>query len=98
MAARLYGGSFAKGGQFMGWCSAGTAAFEFIPNPTCGCWTDDHGRKKLLLVGPLTGVLTSLLYCLAPDSQKWSQMLIARAVGHGLNALSGTSTTMAAIA
>ena len=38
----------ASGGKFVGICSALTALFEFLLNPTAGVWSDDHGRQKML--------------------------------------------------
>lgn len=97
VSAELYQGDFAKGAKFMGLCSAATAAFEFLFNPTAGCWSDDHGRKRMLLLGPVAGVLTSAMYCLAPrDSNSvWWAVLLARAVGNGCNAMSGSAMTVA---
>lgn len=59
VANEVSGGDMAKGANLMGWCFAGTALFEFLLNPTIGCWTDDKGRKPAFLIGPI-GVVISL--------------------------------------
>lgn len=91
----LYGGDFAKGAKFLGMCSAGTAAFEFLFNPTVGCWSDAHGRRPTLLVGPVVCAATGVVYALAP--QGLPIIAFARVVGNGCNAISGSTTTLAAL-
>ena len=81
-ATELYNGDISKGAQFLGICSAGSAALEFLLNPTAGCWSDDHGRKPMLLLGPVTGVITSIIYVLAPNDNAtmWWVVFLNRVV------------------
>ena len=64
IGADLYGGDYAKGGEWNGLVTAVSSVLEFLLNPTVGCWSDAYGRKPTLMLGPISGVLTSILYCI----------------------------------
>ena len=96
IVTEAFAGDFSKAASFLGLCSAGTALFEFLFNPSVGCWADDHGRRKPLMVGPLIGAAASAIYMLNPASL--AMTMFVRVVGNGTNAISGSTTTVAALA
>merc|ERR1719487_1693081 len=97
VAGRIYHGDFSKGANLMGNLSAGAALAEFIVNPTLGKWSDAHGRKKLLLLGPGGLAVISVLYVILPESQKTLALTLAWSVGNAVNALSGSTFTITSL-
>ena len=89
----------AAGGLWIGYCSSATALFEFLLNPTIGNWSDAYGRRAVLLMGPVSNVVTSVLYCLCPKTPRailWMTLLV-RTIGNAFNTISGSTGTMAGI-
>merc|ERR1712118_120356 len=61
-----------------------------------GCWSDDYGRKPTLMLGPAMNVISSFLYAFVLP-QTLRNVFLLLFVGEGANAISGSTTTIAAI-
>mmetsp|Transcript_153449 Transcript_153449/g.282733 ORF Transcript_153449/g.282733 Transcript_153449/m.282733 type:complete len:430 (-) Transcript_153449:140-1429(-) len=95
VVADLCNGDHSKGAKFLGLCSAGSAAIEFLINPTLGCWSDAHGRRFCFLLGPIGSIFTSTIYALLPQSLPL--IAFVRVVGNSMNGMSGSTSTLTAL-
>ena len=95
VATLAYNNDFAEAAKFIGMCSSATAAVGFLFEPTVGVWLDENGRRKGLLLGPFLNAIFSAMYCFAPHSL--TSVFLIRSIGNSLNAVSGSTSTIAAL-